>query len=418
MRSGELLDPAFARLAEQAPPRDRAWTQELVYGTFRLRGRLDFLLGKFVRRGLDTLEPDVLDILRLGAYQILEMHAVPAYAAVSQSVEMTKAIGNRGASGLVNGVLQSLRRTDEVLKPLTGRNAAQFLSSWGSHPLWLIERWLARFGRDQTDKLVALNNQRPDVYLQPIGVTVDNAIEQLHAADLLAERVESADPAVRISAGDVLRALALIPAIVQDPAAALVVHFAAFGPGLVADLCAAPGGKAIVAAAGRNSGKPSLVVAADVSQGRLRKVAENVARLSIANIALVVADARRPALRGAAQVLIDAPCTGTGTFRRHPDGKWRITPTDLGQLVELQRAILDAAAAIVEPGGLLVYATCSLETEENEQQVESFLGLHQEFTLEPSHAVDQRFLDRDYLRVLPQQHGFDGAFAARLRRAA
>jgi 16S rRNA (cytosine967-C5)-methyltransferase len=282
----------------------------------------------------------------------------------------------------------------------------------------LIERWLAAFGREQTHSLVDLNNQRPEIYLHPIGLTADDTIERLRAADLLAERVDYADHAVRIAATDVVRALALVPAIVQDPAAALVVRFAAFGPGLIADLCAAPGGKAIVAAAGSDGTQPAFVIAGDVSPGRLRRVAENVARLALTNLALVAADARQPPLRRAPQVLIDAPCTGTGTFRRHPDGRWRITPAELGKLVELQRAILAAAAAIVEPGGLLVYATCSLESEENEQQVENFLALHQEFTLESSHGVDERFRDRDYLRVLPQRHGFDGVFAARLRRTA
>ena len=152
IRGGELADRAFVRHAEALEPRDRAWLHELVYGTLRLRGRLDYVLGQFVKRGTASLDDDVLDILRLAAYQLLEMDSVPAYAAVSQAVDMTKAIKQKSASGLVNGVLQSLRRGQSELQPPRG-DAAEVLSTWGSHPRWLLERWLARFGQDDTEKL-------------------------------------------------------------------------------------------------------------------------------------------------------------------------------------------------------------------------------------------------------------------------
>ena len=418
MRTGELLDSAFARLAEQVPTRDRAWAQELAYGTMRLRGRIDFLLARFVRRGLAALEPDVLDVLRLGAYQLLEMNAVPAYAAISQAVEMTKSIAGRGATGLVNGVLQSLRRGQEELQPPPGRDAAHYLSTWGSHPRWLVERWLAAYGRKETEALVEHDNTRPEVFLNPVNVTRADAITRLQAAELVAEDVAGVTDSVRISSSQVADALAVVPAVVQDPAASLVVKYAQFSSEVVADLCAAPGGKALAISGGFGERRPSYVLAADLSFGRLLKVRENTTRVGTTNVGFAVADARMPPLRQVPQVLIDAPCTGTGTLRRHPDGKWRITPDDLAALVTLQREILDAAAACVAPGGLLVYATCSLEREENDQQVARFLDEHADFQLEPPARFDETYLDGGFLRVLPQQHGFDGAYAARLRRAA
>jgi 16S rRNA (cytosine967-C5)-methyltransferase len=211
--------------------------------------------------------------------------------------------------------------------------------------------------------------------------------------------------------------LAVIPAVVQDPAAGLVTRYADVPKGaLVADLCAAPGGKALELAE-----RARYVMAADVSFGRMARVRENAERIGGLPLGLVVADARWPAIGEADVVLIDVPCTGTGTLRRHPDGKWRLTPADLPALVELQREILEAAARCVRPGGLLIYSTCSLEPEENEDQVNAFLERHREFEPAPPPAgtVAAELLDEvGRLVVLPQATGTDGAFAARLRRGS
>ena len=202
----------------------------------------------------------------------------------------------------------------------------------------------------------------------------------------------------------------------QDPGASLVTDYAAIEPGsIAADLCAAPGGKSL-----ELSRRASLVVASDISFGRLGRVVENARRVDARGILPLVADARFPALRPLDAVLVDVPCTGTGTFRRHPDARWRLKPSDLAVMGALQRAIIRSAATLVRPGGLLVYSTCSLEPEENDAQVESFLADHPDFALEPppEGAVPAAALDAGRLRVLPQRHGTDGAFAARLRRSA
>lgn len=416
VRRGELADRALARAQERVSPRDRAWTQELVYGTLRLRGRLDHLLGQLVKRGLGRLQPDVHDLLRLGAYQILEMRAVPVYAAVSQTVEAAKSVAGRGAGGLVNGVLHSLVREREALEvPDFERDPVAHLVAWGSHPRWLVERWVHRFGAEGARALVEANNRRPELYVRPLGIGPDAARELLAEAGIASEPVSFAPDALRVlppaSAAQLLEA---IPAVVQDPAASLVTRFAdPPADARVADLCAAPGGKALgLADAAR------YVVAADLSWTRMARLRENVERVRAGNIGLVVADARTPPVRPVEAVLIDVPCTGTGTFRRHPDGRWRIGPEDLDALVVLQAEILDAAAEIVAPGGLLVYATCSLEPEENEDQVDAFLMRHPEFTLAPPPAtLDPGVLDaRGRLVVLPHRQGVDGAFAARMVR--
>jgi 16S rRNA (cytosine967-C5)-methyltransferase len=423
LRAGELLDPAFARWAQPLSPRDRAWTQELVYGTQRLRGRMDTLLARFLKQPIATLEDDVLDILRLGAYQLLEMHGVPAYAAVSQSVELTKSVSGRGATGLVNGVLQSLRRAGDLQQPPTD-DSVDTLSSWGSHPAWLVGRWLRYFGAHDTRALVDHNNRRPELFLRLLGVQADDAIQRLRADGMTAEPIEDLPEGIRLIDGNLVRALELVPAVVQDPAAMLVVRFAEFSTEPVADLCAAPGGKALAVAVGA-SDTPCYVLAADISWPRLEKIRENAERVgnhaervAQQKIVFAIADARFPPVRRLPQVLIDAPCTGTGTLRRHPDGKWRLRPSDIEALVVLQRDILDAVAACVLPGGLLVYATCSLEPEENEDQVDGFLRRHPEFELEPPRRADEPWLSNGMLHVLPQRHGYDGAFAARLRKAA
>lgn len=419
VRAGEFADRAWERLAPGLSARDRAWTQELVYGTLRLRSRMDHVIAARVRGGLGKLEPDVLDVLRLGAYQLREMGGVPAYAAISQSVELVRAAGAPRAAGLVNGVLHAVAREGDGVRFPDWTNApAEFLATWGSHPRWLVDRWLDRWGAADTRALVEHDNRTPSVFLQPVGPGRGDAAGRLAHAGIAVEPAPLVPGMLRLgSAGDVERALAAIPATVQDPAARLVVDFAAVRPGMLAlDLCAAPGGKAVgLADAG------ARVLASDLSPHRLARVREHVSRLGWADrIQTVVADARRPPLTGADLVLIDVPCTGTGTLRRHPDARWRVGPPDLESLGGLQAEILHAAAGCVRPGGWLVYSTCSLEPEENEVQITRFLAAHPDWNSDPvPGAVPPELVGADgWLRVLPHHAGTDGAFAARLRRAA
>ena len=422
---GRLLDRSAERRFASLPARERAWATEAAYGTIRLRGRLDALLRPYVAdRKLDDV---VRDVLRLGAYQLTEMGGVPDYAAVSATVDLAREAGRGRASGLVNAVLKRLAAEGSTAAPAAAASDApadtlDALADRGSHPRWLLERWLDRHGPTATAALVEANNRRPELYLRLVGIPRDDAIRRLAEAGIGAGPAPLEARSLRLDPGsDPVAALAAVPAVVQDPAASAVVRYADVPAGaLVADLCAAPGGKSL-ALVDLGAGR---VVSFDRSAERLRRVRDNARR--VARIAggsplplwLAVADARHPALVGADAVLVDAPCTGTGTFRRHPDGRWRIGPDDLASLVRLQTRILRAAATAVAPGGLLVYATCSLEPEENEEQVERFLQEHPDFEVAPpAAALPIPDAGGSALRILPHEHGVDGAFAVRMRRA-
>jgi 16S rRNA (cytosine967-C5)-methyltransferase len=414
VRAGELADRAFDQVTAALAPRDRAWVHEATYGVLRLRGRLDAMLRPHVRGGIDRLEPDVLDVLRLGAYQLSQMHGVPPYAAVSQAVELARDAGAARAAGLVNGVLQSMLRAAPLPPPDPEQADVAALADWGSHPRWLVERWIERWGPRETMALLEAGNTRPELFLTPVGVTTEAARERLAARGIGSDPLPSFPDSLRIHPpAGAAEALDAAGGVVQDPASAAVVRYADIPPGArVIDLCAAPGGKAAALSA-----RAGLVVAADLSRRRIQRVRENVRRLGANRVALVVADARRPPFRPVDAVLIDAPCTGTGTFRRNPDGRWRVLPEDLEALAVLQAEILEGGAACVRPGGLLVYSTCSLEPEENEIQVDRFLKRNPEFRIEPpGAALDAALIVDGMLSILPQRTGTDGAFAARLRR--
>lgn len=395
-----------------ASPR-RAWIRTLVYGTVRLRGRIDSVLEQHCRGPVSELDPEVRTALRMGAYQILEMDGVPDYAAVSQSVAQLKGTRKRGAAGLVNAVLRKVvaSRYGRHAFPDPAEDLAGYLETWGSHPGWMVRRWIRHFGTRAARELVDANNSEPAVYLRPVGMGAAQAENALNGAGLHASVANGAE-VCRLRAGvDPGDALRVVPGVIQDPAASLVVDYVSPDPGsVVADLCAAPGGKAMAL-----SDSAAGVIAADRSRQRLARVSEAKQRLA-ARAWLVVADARFPPVRKAGTVLVDVPCTGTGTLRRHPDGRWRVSERDLRVLTDVQRQILWGAAAAVPRGGLLVYATCALEPEENWGQVKRFLARYPDFRVRPGKAPE-RFLDsRGCLVVLPHESGFDGAFAARLRR--
>lgn len=419
LRRGEMLDSTFERNAAPLDSRDRRWSQELIYGMLRHRAWIDAILAERVRGGLARLDPDLIDLLRLGIHQLLSMRSVPPYAAIAQTVELAKRRHGLGASKLVNAVLRRADRERENLEVRIPADEVDALALQHSHPRWLVARWLARFGRDETVRLLIANNTEPPLIVRPYGVVR----EQLEAA-LETSGVHVTDaPLVRDSLqlrGHV--ALAELGAFrqglffVQDPASTLVAHYAAVDPGAtVADLCAAPGGKAL-----ELTRTAAHVVASDRSLTRLQRVIGNIGRVETHDVSAYVGDARVPAIKPVDVVLIDVPCTATGAFRRHPDARWRLKISDLAVTTTLQRAILRGAAEIVRPGGLLVYSTCSLEPEENEEQVRSFVDAHPNFVPEPPPAgvVPATTIESGFLRVLPQQHGADGAFAARLRRSS
>ena len=416
---GEFADHAASRRLSNLQAADRGLALELAYGSIRLRSRLDAELALLLDRPIRRLDSRVLHWLRLGLYQVRETR-VPDHAAVDETVRGLKRTVGPKAGGLANAVLRRAAREgpQEGAFPDPEGDAEGYLTTWGSHPRWLIRRWLSRWPLASVRRLVENDNLAPPVTVRVLGGEVDSDRDLTPADGVRLVAEPGWKSMFRVSEGQPERVVGSLPSVVQDPAASAVVDYVGDGLlGPVLDACAAPGGKTLALAWQARDARP--FVAADVSARRLDRLREPVARLGL-DVRLLLADARAPAIRGARTVLLDAPCTGTGVLRRRPDARWRLGQDKLDSLVALQRELLDAMADLVEPGGLLVYATCSLEAEENEEQVEGFLVRHGDFRREPPEPtwVPNGATDENGdLRVLPWKWDTDGAFASRLRRS-
>jgi 16S rRNA (cytosine967-C5)-methyltransferase len=410
VRAGKPFELALDRAVKRLAEADRRLAHELAAGVLRSQTTLDERLAPLVPRGWSSVAPELKDVLRLGAFQLGALDRVPAHAAVDTSVALAKSAGGDRAGGFVNAVLRRLSAADG---PELGA-AEPRVAEDASHPPWLVERWLTRFGPGETAALLRWNNTRPRLVLQPARAAQPELEQRWRAAgiDVTPAPFGAGLTTDRTRPGE-LPGYREGAFIVQDPAQALLTWFADLPPdATVYDACAAPGGKTI--ALGRGTRR---VIAADISRSRVRRLAENLERAGSGREHAVVADAGRPPVRPLGAVVLDAPCLGTGTFARHPDARWRVSPEALVALERRQRMLLDAAAAAVAPGGLLVYSTCSLEPEENGQQVDAFLEHHPEFRREPNETFPPALTSPEGdLMILPQRHHMDGAFAARLRR--
>ncbi len=415
---GEFANRAAAHRLVNLRGADRGLALELAYGTIRLRSRLDTELATLVDRPLRRVDSRVLRWLRLGLYQVRETR-VPDHAAVDQTVRGVEHTAGPKATGLANAVLRRAIREGqrEDAFPNPDHDPEGYLTTWGSHPAWLIRRWLSRWPLASVRRLVENDNRAPQVTVRVLDGDAESArdLSPVAGIHLVPERGWRA--MFRLREGDPEEAVRSLPSVVQDPAAAAVVDYVGdrfAGP--VLDACAAPGGKTLGLAWRVPEARP--FVAADLSGQRLERLRDPVARLGL-DVHLLRMDTRAPAIGRARTVLLDAPCTGTGVLRRRPDSRWRLDQAKLDSLVALQGELLDAAAGLVEPGGLIVYATCSLEPEENEEQVERFLARHRNFgreAPEPAWVREASTDEKGDLRVLPWQWDTDGAFASRLRR--
>jgi len=360
---------------------------------------LDRRLSELVGNRWSSLHADVRDVLRIGAYQIVQLTRVPPHAAVHTSVEVAKHHAGSRSAGLVNAVLRNMLRQESLHDAEPRDLAARY-----SHPGWLVDRWIARLGIERTESLLRHNNAQPPLVVQPIRTSSDALRTRLESAGC-AVRPAPFEAGLEIAArGGSIRALPGYPEgafIVQDPAQAVLLAHAAIPEGAtVWDPCAAPGGKAVQLSLAHR------VLASDASARRMARLRDTVTRTR-ADVFLMRADARfAPIAPGAVDaVVVDAPCSATGTMARHPDARWRLSPARIARQVERQREILDGVASAVRAGGYLAYLTCSLEPEENEEQVNAFLGRHPEFE---RHADD--------INVFPAAAGTDGGYAAWLRR--
>ena len=424
-------DAAWADLALGAEikraspaPRDVGLATEIVYGTLRWQRYLDWILGPHSRRPLAALDPRVRVLLRMTAYQLLFLERVPSFAAVNDAVTLAGG-RKRGVAEYTNAVLRSFsRRGAREREPAPPRDPVDALATRCSFPTWLAARWVARYGAGDAAALMRALNERPPVTLRAntLRLTREVLAQRLAREDDVATRPTPHAPdgviAARGGEPGAWRVFAEGACVAQDEASMLIARLLEPRPGeTVADVCAAPGTKTThLAQLMENRGR---ILALDPQPARLARVDEAVARLGISIVETVPTTVQETAGARAATcdaVLVDAPCSNLGVVRRNPDMKWRRQPEDLETAAARQREILTAAAAMLKPGGRLVYATCSLEPEENERVVDAFLGRHPEFRVEAP-ASFPIALDDDILRTRPDRLDTDGFTAVRLRRA-
>ncbi len=408
----EVLESFRARLSD---PRDRDFLTELVQGVLRWQGFLDFLIHRATGGAYYRIKPEVRILLRIGFYQLHFMERVPAYAAVSSTVEAA-----RHLSGISTDVLNAILRRgaelvpSEELQVITG-DFVRHLSVRYSMPQWMVRRWLERWGRDRTERILAACLRKPVLYLRrnPLGPPADRFVDGLAAEGVRVEPEPGQEDCYRVILGNPVRTDAFRKGyfLIQDATSQLIPRFTLARPGqALLDACAAPGNKTaglLVQMAFRGR-----LIAFDLHPERLKETRANLLRFlqrtelstKVLRLSLVTADARHPPLPQGAMfdsILVDAPCSNLGVIRRHPEVKWRVTIQEIKQLAQLQGQILDGVAAHVKIGGRLVYAVCTLEQEETFDVVRAFLERHPEFQLEP--------LDRGNFPI-PTERVIDGYF--------
>jgi 16S rRNA (cytosine967-C5)-methyltransferase len=410
-----------AQLSESPPkdPRDAALATELCYGTSRRELALDSLLTTLCDRPLEKLEDRVLAALRIGAYQLFYTR-IPKRAAVAATVEALKELGVSRATGFANAVLRKASRLEALpLPPQTEQ--VRYLAMRESHPEWLVARWLRQYGPARTEAMLVADNVAPPVVVRvnTARAAREEVLQQLLESGLDVRPTQASPVGIILPpAGRVEDLLGYPEGLwqVQDEAAQLVGVYAAIPEGArVLDACAAPGGKACHLA------ERCDVVATDLHQNKLRKIEAEARRLGLSErIKVLQHDATTafPARLGKFDaVLIDAPCSGLGTLRRHPELRSRRKEADLARLAALQRDILERCQAVAKPDGLFIYAVCSTDPEEGADQVEMFLRSHPDFTADAPALPYSLPMAQAWLRTLPGPEGLDGFFAARLRRA-
>lgn len=406
--------------------RDRGLATQLVYGTLAWQGLLDHVLARLGREPR-RLDADVRTLLRLALFQLTKLDRVPAFAAVDTAVDLAKTIKGGAPSGLVNAVLRRFLREGRpsFLPPESDR--AAHLTVATSHPRWLVERWLAELGDADAAALLASDNEPAPTTLRVLSSRVPRGT----VVAALADAQVTARPTRYAADGLVLEGAVDPIALpgwrdgwftVQGEASQLVAAMLGARAGdHVLDVCAAPGGKSLAAAA--QVGSAGVVLALDLQHGGLARLGAEAGRLGL-RIVRARADSTRLPLPAAAQfdaVLVDAPCSGLGTLRQHPEIRWRRQPADLDALAAVQARLLAAAAAHVRPGGALLYATCTIARAENDDVVAGFLAAHPEFgaadprSLLP--AAAHGLVDAGHaLRTFPHRDGVDGFFAVRMLR--
>lgn len=410
-------------LSDELEPRERAQVREYVQNILRKRSYLDFLIDHYATIDVTEMKTDLKNILRLGIYDMLFMDSTPDYAAINEAVELGKAKMGSKTGDLINAILRNLQRDIEQLPKPQFKDRTKLVATTFSHPEWLVSRWSSRFGEREAFQLMQANNTRPSFYVRAntMRTTIANfelRMEKLgvefEASDWLPNfyKVQSVQPF--IEKGLLKKGICQV----QDIAAGFAPFILDPQPNeKIYDLCAAPGTKSIMIS-DLTEGE-SDILAVDISGERLEKLAESALNFGAENIKIRRGDILELSLPLADAVLLDAPCTGTGVLSKRADLRWRRDEEGLKNAVELQAQLLEEAANMVKRGGRLVYSTCSLEPEENMEQVQKFLKNYPTFELQPlEDFVPEEVLTEDGLayQTYPHKHDSDGHFGVLLIR--
>jgi 16S rRNA (cytosine967-C5)-methyltransferase len=410
--------------------RDRALASEIATGVQRWRAALDYLIVSASKRPLEKLDPEVVEVLRLSAYQLLHLTRVPAAAVVDDGVNLVRSVRRKSAAGFVNAVLRSIVRQRNAL-PLPRRPddagnreaALDYLSITLSHPRWLVSRWYDRYGFEATERWLLFDNAPAPLTLRANRLRLETSelIRRLAAEGVTVRAGRFAPDALVVEHGRLRRETGGL-FVLQDEASQLVALAAGRDPGFkVLDACASPGGKTLGLAA--MMAGHGLLVASDLRQRRIELLRRTLTSAGAGHVRIVRADLLQPLPFRASfdTVLVDAPCSGLGVLRRDPDIRWRRREDDLAVLAASELVMLQHAADVVAPGGRLIYATCSGEPEENESVADAFLATTPEFTpvdlrdartLLPAETLDAN----GRLRTLPHVHDLEAFFAAAFER--
>jgi 16S rRNA (cytosine967-C5)-methyltransferase len=431
---------AFANLAldthlnkSKLEGRDRGLATELVYGVTRRRATIDYVITQVATRPIIQIDPWIRNILRAAIYQLIFMERIPPSAAVDEAVELAKKYGHTGVAKFVNGVLRTyLRRKDSLTWPDPVTDPINALAITYSHPTWLVEAWVERYGKETAIHMMESDNLVPPLTLRVNRLKTSR--EELQAT-LAIEGIRTT-PTLHSPQGLVVHDLNTATSLdklksmksglftVQDESSMLVAPVLAPTPGqMVIDVAAAPGGKSThIAELMANQGK---VIAVDFHAHKIELIAQNAHRLNTKIVEGLCIDARdlgRHLPERADAILCDVPCSGLGTLARRPDSRWRKTAADIDALVPIQRAILESAAQALKPGGVLVYSTCTIHPSENQDLVQSFVGDHPEFSFDEIAPYLPESLQSGaqggWIQLFPHIHGTDGFFIARLRKAS
>ena len=408
VEAGAFSSILLAAYEPQLKPADRALCHELVLGVLRWQLWVDELIEHYAKRAVESLDFPVRLALRIGLYQLRFLTRVPASAAVNESVNLVRSARVSSAAAFVNAVLRRAIREAEYDPATAVIEPAERLAVETSHPLWLIERWANEFGFEETEAFARANNSLPPTAFRVVNRDFTDVENRLLEAGGVIEPSKVADNAWRVSgATSLLRELAANGDVyLQDEASQLVAQTVNVQPGeCVLDLCAAPGSKTTLIA---RQVENALIVAADRSAKRLETITTTSALHKLTSIKSVVLDAAQSlpfANRVFDRILIDAPCSGTGTLRRNPEIRYRISEHDIASLAAQQKLFLQNASRVLKPGGQLVYSTCSVERDENENVIDAFL------------ATNPAFQPTNPIRTWPQHEGTDGFFIASLRLA-